>query len=155
MSIGALSTNAAAHALLASPVSAPQNRAGGAQAASIDPLSPSAKAQRHDHTLHRYRAPDEQGGEGKSQRARRAGQAAPTHLKVVSPQNSDASASTLFVAQVLSQDGPQAPGPGLPAIGHAIEGHRDSAELGSLHYRTAGGEPQVLGTNATLLSLSV
>ena len=155
MSIGALSTNASTSALQASQRLAISGGAIGRRTDPVDPLSPSAKAERQGGKLHRYRGPEEQGQENKSGRARAAGRSAPAHLRVVSTHRPDTSPSTLFVAQLLSQDGPQSPKPGLPGIGHALDGQRDGAALGSQHYRMAGGEPQVLGANATLLSISV
>jgi hypothetical protein len=155
MSIGALSTNAATSAQQASQRLAIPARATGPRTDPVDPLSPSAKAERQGGKLYRYRAPDEQGQENKSDRARAAGRSAPAHLRVVPAQRPDTSPSTLFIAQMLSQDGPQSPKPGLPGIGHALDGQRDAAALGSQHYRMTGAEPQVLGANATLLSISV
>ncbi len=155
MSIGALSNNAAASALPVSHVPALGSRTGAAGTSSIDPASPSSRAGRHDRTFQRYRTSNEPGREDRSQRAGHTGGEGPARLTVLSPQRSDASASTLFVTQLLSQDTPRPPSPGLPAIDHAMNGHRDGPELGSLQYRLAGGEPQVLGSQATLLSISV
>jgi hypothetical protein len=155
MSIGALSNNAAASALLASHVPALGSRMGAAGTDSVDATSPSSRAGRHDRTFQRYRTSGEPGREDTSQRARHAGGEGPAHLTALSPRTSDASASTLFVTQLLSQDTPRTPSPGLPAIDHAMDGHRDGPELGSQQYRMAGGEPKILGSQATLLSISV
>ena len=154
MSIGVLSHNAANSALLAGPLPALESRAGNARMDAIDPASPASGTGRHDRTFQRYRAADTPEREARHQSARQSEGAAPTHPSVLSPQKSAASASTLFVAQVLSQDTRQTPGPGLPAIDHAMDGHRDGPELGSLHYRMAGAEPQALGAAPALLSIS-
>ena len=155
MSIGALSYNAATSALLASPLPALESRAGDARMGAIDPAAPSSRTGRHDRTFQRYKAADTPERESRNQGTRQSDDAAPTHPSVLSPQKSEASASTLFVTQVLGQDARQTPGPGLPAIDHAMDGHRDGPELGSLHYRMAGAEPLALGAAPALLSISV
>ena len=63
--------------------------------------------------------------------------------------------STAFLVQLIAQDAQPQPGVGLAGYGQTIDEHRDAAAIGSLVYRQAGAEPEVLSGRATFLSIAV
>ena len=75
-------------------------------------------------------------------------------LRDAEPQPSD-QPSTTFLVQVMAQDAQPLRGVGLAGYGQTIDEHRDAAAIGSLLYRQAGAEPEVLSGRATFLSLAV
>ena len=154
MTINAVSRYAALPAVFTAPKTGP---AKAAQNQNIDgdltPIEPIKPVAREAVGVRLPNAEAEQGKQGAGRQDRLAREAQ-SPLREAETRPSD-QPSTAFLVQVLAQDTQPFRGVGLAGYGQTIDEHRDAAAIGSLLYRQAGAEPEVLSGRATFLSLAV
>lgn len=155
MSVGGVSTNAAISAFLAGERAASHAAAAALRAEPVAPSSLARKVSDQDNTAQKQRPVESQsrdasGGQIKA-RDRRTTQDRPVDAREPYPTEP----STLFLVQLLGQEGRVDSRPGLPMIDPVLKGHRDGASLGSEQYRLYGGEPSLLTEGPKFLRIAV